>query len=76
MIIESVFYFAKYIKFEYYGEIIIMDKKKKLDFTCKYCGKKYNLDELKTEGYTTETKAGLVVECANPKCEMQQLIDN
>lgn len=53
-----------------------MDKKKKLDFTCKYCGKKYNLDELKTEGYTTETKAGLVVECANPKCEMQQLIDN
>jgi len=50
-------------------------KKKKLDFICRYCGKKFNLDELKEEGYTTETKCGLVVCCANSKCEQQQLIE-
>lgn len=52
-----------------------MKDKKILDFTCKYCGKRYNLDELMEEGYTDETKAGLVVTCRNPKCETSQLID-
>ena len=56
-------------------ELIEMKDKKKLDFCCKYCGKKFNLKELKEEGYTTETKCGLVVCCANPKCEQQQLIE-
>lgn len=51
-----------------------MVKKKVLDFTCIYCGKKYNLEELKDEGYVVETKAGLCVECPNSKCEAQQLI--
>ena len=50
-------------------------KKKKLDFTCKYCGKRYNLEELKQEEYTIETKCGLVVECKNPKCCQEQLIE-
>ncbi|MBS5307767.1 hypothetical protein [Clostridium sp.] len=48
--------------------------KKVLDFTCKYCGKKYNLDELKVQGYVDETKCGTVVLCPNTKCETEQLV--
>ena len=48
--------------------------KKKLDFCCCYCGKRYNIETLIEEGYTTETKCGLVVECPNIKCSQQQLI--
>lgn len=48
---------------------------KKLDFTCKYCGKRYNLEKLKEDGYVTELKVGLSVECPNPKCMTEQLID-
>ena len=36
-------------------------EKKILDFTCEYCGKRYNLEELKEDGYDV-------------KCETQQLI--
>lgn len=49
--------------------------KKALDFTCKYCGKRYNLQELKEEGYVEETKCGLVIMCPNIKCEAEQLIE-
>ena len=48
--------------------------KKILDFTCEYCGKRYNLDELREEGYVEVTICGEVVECPNGKCEAQQLI--
>lgn len=49
--------------------------KKALDFTCKYCEKRYNLQELKEEGYVEETKCGLVIMCPNIKCEAEQLIE-
>ena len=49
-------------------------QKKILDFTCEYCGKRYNLEELKEDGYVDETSVGLVVTCKNVKCETQQLI--
>ena len=49
-------------------------EKKILDFTCEYCGKRYNLEELKEGGYVDETPVGLVVTCRNVKCETQQLI--
>lgn len=48
--------------------------KKVLDFTCIYCGKKYNLAELKEQGYVEHTKCGIVVLCPNSKCETEQLI--
>lgn len=52
------------------------EKKKKLiyDFTCCYCGKKSNIELLTEQGYTVETKLGLVVSCPNTKCEAEQLI--
>lgn len=52
-----------------------MKDKKKLDFCCKYCGKRYSLSELLLDGFAVETKCGIVVECPNPKCEQQQLIE-
>lgn len=48
--------------------------KKVLDFTCKYCGKRYNLEELRESGYVEDTKCGTVVMCANSKCEAEQLV--
>lgn len=45
--------------------------KKILDVTCPYCGKRYNKEELIEEGYVTETRVGLVIECPNSKCEAQ-----
>lgn len=50
------------------------DIKKVLNFCCDYCGKRYNLEELKEEGYVDITSVGTVVTCKNVKCEMQQLV--
>ena len=50
-------------------------KKIKYDTTCPYCCKRYNLEELKEEGYTDETKVGTVVTCKNTKCESQFIIE-
>lgn len=50
-------------------------KKVKYDVTCPYCGKRYNLDELKEEGYVDETKVGTAVTCKNPKCESQFMLE-
>lgn len=51
-----------------------MGERKKLDFTCQYCGKRFNLQELRDSGYVVETKVGLCVTCRNVKCEAEQLI--
>ena len=50
-----------------------MGRRLDLDFTCMYCGKRYSMEELEDNGYVTETKCGIVVECPNPKCMQEQL---
>ena len=53
-----------------------MGERKILDFTCQYCGKRYSLEDLKSDGYVVETKVGLCVTCRNVKCEAEQLVQN
>lgn len=51
-----------------------MGKKRILDVTCPYCGKRYNKLELESEGYVDELSVGIVITCPNMKCESQFIL--
>lgn len=44
-------------------------------FICKYCGKKYDIQDLEERGYIYDTKLGKAVECPNTKCQQQQFLE-